>query len=54
MKWLVSLVVGFLFAFLLLRLLKETVGFPEGWPIFLLAAAAMVAISIYFDRRRRH
>ena len=54
MKWLVSLVVGFLFAFLVLRLLKQTVGFPAGWPIFILAAAAMVGVSIYFDRRHRH
>jgi FtsH-binding integral membrane protein len=54
MKWLVSLVVGFLFAFLLLRLLKETVGFPAGWPIFVVAAAALVALSVYFERRKRH
>ena len=53
MKWVVSLVVGFLFAYLVLRLLKQTVGFPAGWPIFLIVCAAMVAVSIYFDRHRR-
>jgi FtsH-binding integral membrane protein len=53
MKWLVSLIVGFLFAYLVLRLLKQTVGFPAGWPIFIIAAAAMVGLSLYFDRRRQ-
>jgi FtsH-binding integral membrane protein len=53
MKWLVSLIVGFLFAFLVLRLLKQTVGFPAGWPIFLIAAAALVGVSIYFDKHRQ-
>lgn len=52
MKWAISLAVGFLFAYLVLRLLKQTVGFPAGWPIFILAAAAMVGVSIYFDRRK--
>lgn len=53
MKWLFSLIVGFLFAYLVLRLLKQTVGFPAGWPIFLIAAAAFVGVSLYFDKHRR-
>ena len=52
MKWLVNLVVGFLFAFLTLRLLRDTIGFPAGWPIFILACAAMIGLSVYLDRRR--
>lgn len=52
MKWAISLIVGFLFAYLVLRLLKQTVGFPAGWPIFILAAAAMIGISLYFEKHK--
>ncbi len=51
MKMAVNLVVGFLFAYLVLRLLKEAVGFPAGWPIFFILCAGLIGLFVYLDRR---
>ena len=54
MKAIVFLSVGFMIGYLALRVLKDTVGFPAAWPLFLLIACGLVALSFYIERRSRH